>query len=299
MDRIAISGSTGLVGSALQTMLKEKGYEVLSLVRSNQKTGILWDPEKKEFQTDALEGSKALIHLAGHTVAQRWSAKVKEKILTSRVDGTRLIVDGLRRMKNPPNILISASAVGYYGNRGEEILTEDAKKGEDFFLCRVVEEWEAEAQKAEAFGIRVIRLRFGVILSTKGGALKKMLLPFKMGLGGPISHGQQWMPWISLNDTLRAICFSLENTQISGVFNVVSPQPTTNKEFSKTLGRVLHRPAFFPLPAFQAKLIFGEMAKELLLASTRCEPKRLLEQGFTFEDPSLQSALQKILTQHI
>lgn len=296
MSLIAISGKSGLVGSALSPFLQEKGYEVVSLNRSSQQEGILWNPEKKEFQAEKLEGAHAVIHLAGYSVAKRWSAKVKKEIESSRVDGTRLLVEGLGTLKNPPKVLICASAVGYYGDGGDQILTEKSAKG-NFFLSDVVEKWEKEAKEAEKFGIRVVLLRFGVILSTRGGALKKMLLPFKMGLGGPISHGRQWMPWISLQDTLRVIVFLLEKEEAKGAFNVVTPQPVTNKEFGKILGKVLHRPAIFPLPGFQAKLIFGEMAKELLLASIRSMPNRLQELQFSFEEPDLKTALTRMIAE--
>jgi uncharacterized protein (TIGR01777 family) len=294
--KIIVSGSTGLVGSALVRRLEAAGHSVVSLTRSAAGSqGIHWDPAAGTIAAAALEGFDAVVHLAGENIAAgRWTAAKKARIRGSRVLGTHLLAETLARLAYPPKVLASASAIGYYGSRGDEILTESSPAGAGF-LADVCRDWEQATDAAEKKGIRVAHLRFGVILSPEGGALAKMLLPFKLGVGGQIGNGRQFMSWIALDDTAEAVRHVLETETLRGRVNVVAPNPVTNYEFTKTLGRVLGRPTVLPMPAFAARLAFGEMANELLLASTRVQPTRLLEHGFTFRHPRLDEALRHLL----
>jgi uncharacterized protein (TIGR01777 family) len=242
-----------------------------------------------------LDGFDAVVHLAGENIAAgRWTESVKERIRKSRVDGTQLLSRALARLKQPPRAVVQASAVGFYGNRGDESLTESSPRGQGF-LPAVCVAWEAAAEPAEKQGIRVVFLRFGVILSRKGGALKKMLLPFRLGVGGVIGDGSQYMSWITLDDAVAAIQHALSTEGLRGPVNVVSPQPVTNRGFTRTLGRALGRPTVFPMPAFAARLAFGEMADALLLSSQRVLPDRLLGSGYSFRHPDLEPALRHVL----
>ncbi|PYS46597.1 MAG: TIGR01777 family protein [Acidobacteria bacterium] len=295
---ILVTGSTGLVGSALIPSLKSKGHQVVRLVRSTPKdsaTEVYWNPEKGTLDADDLEGIDAAVHLAGENLAEgRWTDEKKRRILESRVKGTRLLSETLGKLERKPEVLVSASAVGFYGNRGDEILTEQSASASDF-LSEVCREWELATQPGAQAGVRVVNLRFGVILSNKGGALKKMLLPFKMGVGGKLGSGRQYMSWIAIDDAVGAIEFALENEHLRGPVNVVAPQPATNYEFTKALGGALSRPTIFPVPAFAARLVFGEMADATLLTSQRVEPARLKEAGFVFKYPELKDALRHVL----
>jgi uncharacterized protein (TIGR01777 family) len=294
--KILITGASGLIGMALQKSFAEKGYEVLSATR--KKTGkpneIEWDTEKGFAAEDMpqLETVDAIVHLAGENVSGRWTEEKKRRIMDSRVHGTRNIVETIGKLENKPKVLISASATGIYGDRADEIMTEEAGAG-DTFLADVVKNWEAEAVKAESFSVRVVLLRTGIVLSKDGGALAQMITPFKFGLGGTIGSGRQWMSWIILEDEVRAINFALENAQTSGAINLVAPNPVTNEEFTDALGAVLHRPTFLPLPQFAVNLAFGEMGDALLIDSTRVVPKRLEELGFEFKYPELKAALEQ------
>ncbi|OGH60924.1 MAG: TIGR01777 family protein [Candidatus Lindowbacteria bacterium RIFCSPLOWO2_12_FULL_62_27] len=296
--RILISGSTGLVGTVLDMALQAQGHAVARLVRSAPNPGhaeVRWDPAAGKIDEGGIEGVDAVVHLAGENVgARRWTATQKNKIRSSRVNGTRTLCEAIQRLKKPPASLLSASAVGIYGDRGEETLTEASPAGAGF-LPEVCVEWEKAAAPAAQRGIRVAHLRIGVVLSAQGGALGRMLLPFKLGLGGPIGAGRQYMSWISVDDAVRAISFVLDTKTLIGPVNLVAPRPVTNREFSKTLGRTLHRPAIFPMPAFAARLAFGEMADALLLASARVVPGRLEAAGFSFAHPDLATALKHIL----
>lgn len=296
--RILITGSTGLVGSALIPLLKSKGHQIVRLVRSTPKDSaaeVFWNPEKGVLSGDELEGIDAAVHLAGENLAEgRWTDEKKRKIRESRVKGTRLLSEKLASLNRRPEVLVSASAVGFYGDRGDEILTEQSASGSDF-LSEVCREWELATQPAAQAGVRVVNLRFGVIFSREGGALKKMLLPFKMGVGGKLGSGRQYMSWITIDDAVGAIGFALENERLRGPVNVVAPQLTTNYEFTKTLGHVLSRPTIFTVPAFAARLVFGEMADATLLSSQRVEPARLKEAGFVFKYPELEGALTHVL----
>lgn len=296
-QKIAVSGATGLVGGALIPSLKAAGHATLTLSRRNAGAGsVLWDPEKGLIPLGALEGVDTVVHLAGENIAgSRWTAAVKQRIRSSRVEGTRNLVKSLALIKTPPKTLVCASAIGFYGHRGEERLDESSMVGSGY-LSDVCKEWESEAQEAEKLGLRVVRLRIGVVLSKKGGALAKMLLPFKLGVGGIIGSGKQYWSWIGLNDLVRVISFCVENEAISGAVNAVSPNPMTNYDFTKAVGAVLHRPTIFPMPAFAAKLALGEMADDLLLSSIRVEPHKLQSLGFQFAQPDLTSALKHELS---
>jgi hypothetical protein len=255
---------------------------------------VYWDPAAGKIDAAALEGHDAVVHLAGENISQRWTAKQKSKILESRIRSTRLLVEALARLTNPPNVLVSASAIGYYGNRGDEILQEDSAAGIGF-LPEVCREWEAATQPAAEAGIRVVNLRFGLILSPGGGALAKMFLPFKMGVGGVLGSGRQYWSWISIDDIIGVIHHALRNESLQGPVNAVSPNPVTNREFTKILGHVLKRPTLFPVPAFTLRLVFGEMADEMLLASARVQPAKLLNSGYDFRYPELEGALRHLL----
>jgi uncharacterized protein (TIGR01777 family) len=245
--------------------------------------------------TGGLEDMDAVVHLAGENIASgRWTAERKRRIRDSRVRGTRLLADSLARLKEPPKVLVCASAIGYYGNRPEETVNEDSSSGSGF-LPEVCREWEKATKPAEESGIRVVGTRFGIVLSPSGGALAKMLLPFRLGAGGKIGSGQQYMSWISLDDAIGAIDHALVTESLAGAVNVVAPRPVTNSEFTKTLGQVLRRPTLFPMPAIAARLLLGEMAEELLLASIRVEPARLLATGYKFRHPDLEGALRQLL----
>jgi len=309
--KILVTGSTGLVGSALIPTLRRDGHTVCRLVRPNTKIreenaggfDVSWNPETGELGGAGV-GAEAVIHLSGASISEgRWTAKRKELLRSSRVDTTRALVAALGKMNAKPEVLISASAIGYYGSRGDEILTEKSAAGDDF-LARVAVPWEEEARKAERFGARVVVARFGVILAKKGGALPKMMLPFRLGLGGRMGSGKQWMSWIALDDVISILRLCLSGTPItgavkfspvSGPVNVVSPQPVTNEEFTRELAKALRRPALLPAPAFAFRMALGEMADALLLSSQRVVPRKLEEMGFQFQHPDLASALSAIL----
>ena len=304
MSKIIVSGAGGLVGSELLPLLESAGHEVARVVRKHSDVGggdmwsrrdlVPWDPVEGELDAAALDGAGAVVHLAGENVAARWNALRKERIRQSRIDGTKLLCEKLAEMSRPPKVLVCASAIGYYGDRGDETLTEDSPAGEGF-LPDVCREWEAATAVAADAGIRVIRLRIGIVLSPKGGALKKMLGPFKMGAGGKVGHGDQYMSWISIDDLAAVIVHCIEDESISGAVNAVAPGAVINKVFTKTLGRVLRRPTMFPLPAFAARAVFGEMAEALLLCSARVVPRVLVESGFEFAHTELEDALRHLL----
>jgi uncharacterized protein (TIGR01777 family) len=291
---VAIAGSTGFIGSALVAALKAGGHGVARLVRTEpppDSPDICWSPEKAYVDNQKLEGKDAVVHLAGDTIAERWSPEKKVRIHASRIRGTQLIAEAVRQLSKPPQVLVSASAIGYYGDRGSEILREESAAGTGF-LAEVCRDWEAATEVASRAGIRVAHLRTGIVLSARGGALAKMLLPFRMGVGGKIGSGRQYMSWIDIDDHVSAIVHVIRNPSLQGAVNCVGPNPVTNLEFTKTLGKVLSRPTFVPLPAFAVGLIFGEMGKELLLSSKRVEPVKLKVSGFQFQYPELESALR-------
>lgn len=297
--RILVSGSSGLIGSALLPFLTAGGHSVTRLVRSKRAGGdvgsILWNPQAGTIDRGALEGFDAVVHLAGENIAGgRWTAARKARIRDSRVKGTRLLATTLAGLARPPRVLVTASAVGYYGDRGDELLAEESPPGTGFLaeLCR---EWEAAADPAREKGIRVANLRLGLVLSGTGGALPRMLPAFKLGVGGVIGSGRQYWSWIAIDDLVGAIYHALTTESLRGPVNVVAPRAVTNREFTKTLGRVLSRPTIFPLPAFAARLALGEMANELLLAGQRLEPARLVASGYKFLYPELEDALRHVL----
>jgi uncharacterized protein (TIGR01777 family) len=294
--KILVSGSHGLVGKALTTSLTQAGHEIVSLVRQRaSESEIEWHPNQGKIDAQQLEGFDAVVHLAGESIASgRWTEEKKKKIRESRVKGTELLSSTLARLSKPPSTFISASAIGFYGNRGDELLTEDSGPG-DGFLSEVCIAWEKATGPAEAKGIRTIHSRFGIILDEKGGALEKMLTPFSMGVGGRVGSGQQWMSWIALEDVIKALRFLIDHPGIKGPVNFTAPGPVTNIEFTEALGNALSRPTLFSIPAFAARMAFGEMADALLLSSAKVEPRRLKENGYQFKHSELSSALKAIL----
>ena len=294
--KILITGASGFIGTALQKSFAEKGYEILTATRKKPEkpNEIQWDTEKGFADEDLprLESLDAIVHLAGENVSGRWTDEKKRRIMDSRVNGTRNVVETIAKLENKPKVFISASATGIYGDRGDEILSEESAAG-DTFLAEVVKKWEVEAGVAENYVSRVVLLRTGIVLSKDGGALAQMMTPFKFGLGGTIGSGKQWMSWIVLEDEIRAINFALENENVRGAINLVAPNAATNEEFTDALGEILHRPTFLPLPAFAVNLAFGEMGDALLLDSTRVAPVKLEKMGFEFKFPELKSALKE------
>jgi uncharacterized protein (TIGR01777 family) len=300
--KILMSGSTGLVGTALVSALARDGHTVCRLVRPEStvsmetKDGfnVAWNPATGELGGAGV-GPDAVVNLAGASIGGgRWTAERKAVLRSSRIESTRALVNALGKMNARPRVLVSASAIGIYGNRGDELLTEESKAGGNF-LAELTREWEAEALKAEALGIRVVLARFGVILAREGGALAKMLLPFKLGAGGKLGTGKQWMSWVMLDDVVGILRLAIENASIRGAINVVAPQPVRNEEFTKVLAKALHRPALFPAPAFALRLALGEMADALLLSSQRVMPQTLEKIGYRFLNADLPSALGAVL----
>ncbi len=297
--KILITGASGLIGKALRNSLEEKGHEMLLASRSEPRDDryIRWNTDSGFVNEDLtrLEGLDAVFHLAGESISGlRWTDEKKKAIRDSRVLGTRTVIEAFARIEQKPKAFISGSALGFYGDRGDEEMTEASAAG-DTFLSHVCKEWEAESRRAEDMGIRTVLLRTGIVLSKDGGALAVMLTPFKLGVGGVVGSGKQWMSWVSLDDVVGALNFALENENLRGAINVVAPNPVTNEEFTKTLGSVLYRPTFLPLPEFAVNLVFGEMGDALLLDSTKVAPKRLIDAGFKFNFTELESALKHAL----
>jgi uncharacterized protein (TIGR01777 family) len=290
--RLTITGAGGLIGRPLVEALRARGDDVTILSRDPQR-GVTWDPLSEPAPAEALAARDAVVHLAGENVAQRWTDSAKRSIRESRVIGTRALVDGLRAADPRPGVLICASAVGYYGDRADEILGEDSAPGTDW-LAGVCVEWEAAAREAEGLGMRVCSLRTGVVLSPDGGALAKMLPPFRAGLGGPIAGGQQYMPWIHLDDVVGLYLAAIDNPDYVGPLNATGPAPVTNREFSKALGRALHRPAVAPVPKLAVRVLFGEMA-EIVTGSQRAVPSQAAKLGYEFRHPELNAALSDVL----
>ena len=296
---VLISGSTGLIGSALGVRLEGEGHRVGRLVRPGGDApagegDVAWDPAAGRIDAAGLEGWDAVVHLAGESIARRWTAARKARIRDSRIVGTTLLCEALAGRQRRPGALVCASGVGYYGDRGEEVLTEDAPPGEGF-LAEVCAGWEAATKPAADAGIRVVNARLAMVLSAEGGALRKMLRPFRMGLGGRIGSGRQYWSWVSLADAVSAICHALGTAALRGPVNLASPGPVTNRQFTRDLARVLGRPAVLPLPGFAARLLLGEMAEGLLLASARLRPRKLLDSGFEFRHAELGPTLRELL----
>ena len=293
---VLVSGSTGLIGSALVSALEEGGHRVRRLTRSggSSEDVVLWDPSAGEIDAGRIEGVDAVVHLAGENIAGRWTDAKKARIRDSRVRGTRLLAETLARLPTPPVVMVSASAAGYYGDRGNELLSEESAPG-DNFLAGVGQEWEAAADPAREAGVRVVNPRFGIVLSTEGGALGTTLPIFKLGVGGKIGSGRQYWSWIAIDDVVGAILHVLTKDSLEGPVNVTVPDPPTNSEYTSVLGRVLGRPTVFPLPAPAARIMLGQLADELLLASQRIEPARLKETGYSYRYPELEGALRHLL----
>lgn len=294
-SRILVSGVSGSIGAALLPSLKARGYNISRLVRGpgSGEGQINWNPEAP-LSPESVSGYEAVIHLAGESIGGRWTDAKKKRILESRVQGTRHLAEALAKTKDRPRVLITASAIGYYGDREDEVLREESPPGQGF-LPDVCREWEAASQPAAQAWIRTVHMRTGLVLSPQGGALQKMLPPFRLGLAGNMGSGRQWWSWIDVQDWVGAVHHILKTDLLQGPVNIVSPQPVTNAEFTKTLASVLSRPAFFPMPAFAARLVFGQMADELLLASQRVEPKKLLASGYPFQYSDLRKSLAAIL----
>ena len=296
--RVLVTGASGLVGTALKPLLKSSEHEVVRLVRRTADSGAQeaeWNPGEGRLDVAVLENVDAVIHLAGEGIADgRWTDAKKQRIRDSRVDGTALIAEKIAACENPPRVLVSASAIGFYGARGDETLTEDSEAGTGFLpdVCRA---WEDATDAARDAGCRVVKVRIGVVLAAEGGALRKMLLPFKLGVGGKVGNGRQYMSWIALDDLAGVLAHCLTDETLSGPVNATAPNPVTNAEFTRVLGAVLSRPTLLPLPGFAARLAFGELAEDLLLASARVVPKKLESSDYAFRFLQLESALRHIL----
>jgi uncharacterized protein (TIGR01777 family) len=301
--RILVSGSTGFLGTALIDTLEREGHTIVRLVRPetghldagrDRAQTVRWDPVGGQFDATAAEGADALVHLAGASIADgRWNAVRKNLLRTSRVEATRHLMGALSRLKQPPRVIVASSAIGYYGDRGDETLTEGSASGADF-LSAACRDWEAETARGTEFGARVVMLRFGIILAAHGGALPRMALPFKLGAGGKLGSGRQWMSWLTLAEAVGIIRFALANSGLFGATNAVTPNPVQNFDFTDILAKTLHRPALFPAPAFALRLALGEMADALLLVSQRVKPSRLEQMGYRFAQPELPAALEEV-----
>ena len=298
MARYAITGSSGLIGEALIASLTADGHTVQRVVRDGAKAGpddVVWDLSTRSIQAEKLEGVDVIVHLAGEPIgAARWTEETKRRIRDSREIGTRLIAEALAGLAAGPKVFLSSSAVGYYGDRGDEILTEDSSAGDDF-LAEVCVAWEAAAEPAVDAGIRTIHPRTGVVIAEQGPLIEKIDLPFRLGVGGRVGNGYQYVPWISLDDEIRALRFLAEHDDLSGPVNLVGPEPVTNRELTKALGQVLRRPTVLPIPPFAIRLLYGEMGVTLATVSNRVMPQRLLEAGFSFTHTTLVSALEAAL----
>ncbi len=302
--KIAVTGATGLIGKSLCTRLQREGKQLVLFARNTRSAQssfpgarvLEWDAVAGPPPMGSLDGVDAVVHLLGEGIADgRWSSSRKKAIRESRIEGTRNLVEGLRRSSQPPGLLVSGSAIGFYGSRGDEELDESSERG-DGFLVDVCQAWEEQARAAEALGIRTVLLRTGIVLSTHGGALAKMLPPFRMFVGGALGSGKQWMSWIHMDDEVGLIRHILTSDEFRGAVNATAPGPVTNSQFSKTLGRVLGRPSILPAPGLVLKLVMGEMAQELLLNGQKVLPKRALASGYSFKFPELEGALRDLLT---
>ena len=292
--RVLVTGASGFIGGHIVEALKSRGDTVTIVTRGPAREGsIHWDPSTRDLDAASLEGFDAVVHLAGATIAGLWTDKKKREIIDSRRDGTLLITEALAGMQNKPGVFVSSGAIGIYGSRGDEILTEDSGVGEGF-LAEVVDTWEQAAQPARDAGIRTVNLRLGLVIGKDGGMMKPMMLPFKLGVGGKLGSGEQWWSWVTIDDVVAAFLFAIDNPEVAGAYNVAAPNPVTNAEFTKTFGKVISRPTFLPAPKFALKTVAGEMADEMLLASQRIDSAKLLQAGFEFGDTELRPALQRL-----
>jgi len=297
--KILVTGASGLIGSHLLPDLRSRGHEVVPIKRQHSSDGIYWNPDAGEIESDKLDGADAIVNLAGAGVAERWTKIHKQEIYDSRIKGTALLASAISTLKNKPQVFVCASAIGFYGERGPEVLTENSTAGNNF-LAKVCADWETQAKNVEQSGVRVVSLRFGIVLSTRGGALQKMLVPFQMGAGGRLGSGEQYMSWISIDDAVAAIRFAIESDKLTGPVNVVAPTPVSNIEFTNALGHVLHRPTVMPVPVVMAHLAFGaEMADQVLLASDRVLPEKLKSAGFQYAYPDLEKALAHVVNDRV
>ncbi len=299
--RILLTGSNGLIGRAVNASLAAEGHDVFCLTRPqsrHQERMIHWDPVAGSINKGELENFDAVVHLAGETIVGRWTPAKKARILDSRVKGTQLLCESLANLNKRPPVLVAASAVGYYGDRGDQLMTEESSVG-SLYLSGVTKAWEEAAEPARTNGIRVVNLRIGFVLSKAGGGLAAMLPPFKLGVGGRVGSGRQYLSWIAIDDVVGAIAHAVLTSSLHGPVNAVAPNAVTNREFTKALGSVLGRPTIFPLPVFAARLAMGEMADNLLLASTRVDPVRLRETGYEFKYPDLRGALRHVLGKNL
>lgn len=295
LKAVAITGATGLIGSALADSLRADGCRVVRIVRSRPEPGdVSWDPAAGTIDAAGLEGVDAVVNLAGENIGQRWTDDVRHRLRVSRVDGTGMLARAIASLADRPRVLLNASAIGIYGDRGDAVLDEQAPAADDF-LGQLAQEWEGATRPAAEAGIRVALARFGVVLSSKGGALSRLLLPFRMGVGGKLGSGEQWFSWISLDDVVAALRFILRTPALSGPINVAAPEPVTNAEFTDALGRALHRPTVLTVPQFALEAVYGEMADATLFVSHRAVPARLLDQGFRFRHPRIDDALRAAL----
>lgn len=295
--KVLVSGASGLVGRALILALEEDGHAILRLVRypvRDPGEEMHWNPYAGTIDVDSMPPFDAVIHLSGESIGGRWNAAKKRAIYDSRIRTTRFLAECMERMEQPPAVWLCASAIGYYGNRGEETLAEDAEPGTTY-LASVCEDWEKATKPARDRGVRVVNMRLGVVLAEDGGTLPLMMRPFKMGVGGVIGNGKQYFSWIAIDDLVRAIVFTLHNESLSGPVNFVAPEPVTNRAFTKALGRAIKRPTLFRTPAFALRAVLGQMADELILASTRVVPKKLTDAGFEFEHKEIEEALRSVL----
>lgn len=292
--RVAITGSSGLIGRHLRASLTADGHEVVPVVRDPGQEGIYWSPSAGDVDARGFAGLDAVVHLAGEPIGQRWTAKAKRRIRDSRVVGTRLLADALASLDDPPGVLVSTSAVGYYGDRGEEVLTEESAPGEGF-LAAVCVAWEAAADPARAAGIRVVHPRNGVVLASEGAFISKVETPFRLGVGGRVGSGRQWVPWIALEDQVGALRHLVDRDDLDGPFNLTAPQPVRNAELTRALGEVLHRPTLLPIPPIAIRLLYGEMGVTLATWSQQVIPQRLLDAGFEFRHADVRGALRLAL----
>jgi uncharacterized protein len=296
--KVLIAGGSGLVGAALTTSLRRDGHAVSRMVRPGSQAApgdVQWNPLSASVDVPAMEGFDAVVNLSGAGIGDgRWTSKRKQVLRSSRVDSTRVLVDALTHLKQPPRVFVCASAIGFYGDRGDEVLTESSGHGNDF-LAIVCRAWEGEAARAAASGIRTVIARFGIVLSTDGGALPRMLTPFRFGAGGRLGSGKQWMSWVALEDAVRVLRAAIDDASWNGAVNVVAPEPVRNSEFTRVLAGVLHRPAIFPAPALALRLALGEMADALLLSSQRVQPECLTRYGYAFRHENLEAAMHAIV----
>ena len=296
--KVLIAGGSGLVGAALTTSLRGDGHTVCRMVRPGSQAApgdVQWNPMSASVDVPAMEGFDAVVSLSGAGIGDsRWTSRRKQVLRSSRVDSTRVLVDALTHLKQPPRVFLCASAIGFYGDRGDEVLTESSGHGKDFLsiVCRA---WEGEAARAAASGIRTVIARFGIVLSVDGGALPRMLTPFRFGAGGRLGSGKQWMSWIALDDVVRVLRAAMDDASWNGAVNVVAPEPVRNAEFTRVLASVLHRPAIFPAPALALRLALGEMADALLLSSQRVQPECLARYGYAFRYENLEAALHAVV----